>query len=251
MVGSALASGLGGFPVRGCAGRGLVLIWRVAVAPFHGNIPTANVMVGALALTGVLVTAAVSAVGLSLKQSIDRRTLELSQAEHSRQQAETAMQTVRLMALDSGNPAPKTQVSAALLVLAKLGEVSLAVDLVAEMWPKNQLTSSVAVRIVSAAFTNGDPPLQREAAVLLLNNIARLDIGDNQYEWPTYLDSWPAGLDAEARGTVALAVAEWIHKRKPTYPNDFRVRLMREALECDSDPAVRKVATALMGGNAA
>jgi hypothetical protein len=161
---------------------------------------------------------------------------------------ETAMQTVKLLTLSNGDPAPKAQVSAALLVLARLGEVSLALDLAGEMWPKNQLASSVAVRIISSAFSRSDSQLQREAAVLLLNNIQLLDIGEDQYEWPTYLEKWPIALDIEARVTVALAIAEWIKKRKPKNSEDRRLGLMTQALGQDSDPIVKRIAKASMAG---
>lgn len=234
-----------GFLLAGAVAGAAILLWRL-FAGFHGTAANANVIVGGLALTGVLVTAAVSVVGLSLKQSIDRRTLELSQAEHRRQQMETAMQTVRLLAADGGALAPKTQVSAALLVLARLGEMSLAVDLAAELWPKDQLTCSAAVRIIDDALNKGDPPLQRDAAVLLLNNVERLDVGENQYEWPDSLQRWPGSLDAEARLTVALTLSKWTKVRKPTDSDDFRLTLLREAGERDPGQNVRKTAAELV-----
>ena len=226
----------------------VILIWRLIVAPFHGNTGNANVTAGALALTGVLVTATVSVVGLSLKQSIDRRTLELSQAEHARQQMETAMQTVRLLTLSNGDPAPKAQISAALLVLARLGEVQLALDLAGEMWPKGQLASSVAVRIIGAAFGGTDPRVQRDAAILLLNNVTLMDTSADQYEWPVYLEEWPVSLDSEARVTVALAIAEWIKRRKPENSEDRRLGLMGQALKKDPDPVVKQIAKASTAG---
>jgi hypothetical protein len=239
---------LGVFLLAGTLAGVVIVFWWLFAARFRGTVANANVIVGTLALTGVLVTAAVSGVGLSLKQSVDRRTLQLSQADQRRQQMETAMQTVRLMTLDSGAAAPRAQVSAALLVLARLGEISLAVDLAAELWPGDHLTSSTAVRIIGDALTGSDLPLQRDAALLLMNNVGRLDVAENQWEWPACLDSWPASLDPEARMAIAVALSKWIEARPPSRPGDFRLGLLRQALDRDPGQEVRKVASALITG---
>ena len=143
--------------------------------------------------------------------------------------------------LDSGAPAPPEQVSAALLVLAKLGEVSLAIDIITEIWPKKHLTSSAAVRIMDYAFTENDPGLQRSAALLLFNNTSKLDTAENQYEWPTYLERWPLDIDPEARATIALALMRWIKERPPSHADDFRVKLLQDARSLDSKQIDAKV----------
>ena len=131
---------------------------------------------------------------------------------------ETALQTVKLMTLDNGSPAPSTQVSAALLVLAGLGEVTLAIDLAAEMWPNDRITCSAATRLIDYALAENNPALHRDAAMLLYNNFSRLDTKGNQYEWPNRLDRWPTKLDSEARHTLALALAEWVKSNQSPPP---------------------------------
>ena len=213
---------------------GALLLWKFFTTPFKGTDTTAKVAIGGLGLIGVLVTAIVTLIGLVLKQSIDKRSLEISQGEQRRMQLEAAVQTVKLMTLDSGAPAPPEQVSAALLVLAKLGEVSLAIDLATEIWPKQHLTSSAAVRIIDCAFIEDDSALQRSAALLLFNNVSKLDIAENQYEWPTYLEHWPLDIDTDARVTIALALMRWIKERPPSHADDFRVKLLQDARNLDS-----------------
>jgi hypothetical protein len=220
---------------------GALLLWKFFTTPFHGSDTTAKVAIGGLGLLGVLATAIVSLIGLVLKQSIDKRSLEISQGEQRRMQLEAAVRTVKLMTLDSGAPAPPEQVSAALLVLAKLGEVSLAIDIITEIWPKKHLTSSAAVRIMDYAFTENDPGLQRSAALLLFNNTSKLDTAENQYEWPTYLERWPLDIDPEARVTIALALMRWIKERPPSHADDFRVKLLQDARSLDSKQIDAKV----------
>lgn len=231
------------------------ILWKLFTSPFLGNDTASKVTVAGLALIGVLATASVSLIGLMLKQSIDGRTLKLSEqaaldrvTEQQRLQMEAAMQTVKLMSLDSGEPAPAIQVSAALLVLAKLGEISLAIDLAAETWPKEQINSSAGVRIIDHALTSNenDPHLQRSSALLLLNNYERLDITDNQYEWPTSLDVWPMKLDPEAREMIAHALSRWLKKRLPIHKNDFRLKLIEQAYG-DPDKNVRAIAGSVTG----
>jgi hypothetical protein len=176
-----------------------------------------------------------------LKQSIDKRTLEVSQAEQRRLQLEAALSTVKLMSLDSGAPAPPEQSSAALLVLTKLGEVSLAIDLASEMWPKRYITSSAAVRVIDYGLAEHDPSLQREAALLLYNNVSRLDTAENQCEWPKFLEHWPLDIDPDARVTISLTLLQWIKNRPPSREDDFRVTLLKEARNLDSNQAISQV----------
>jgi hypothetical protein len=225
------------------------LLWRLLKSPFRATATTAQVVVAGLALIGVITTALVTAIGLALKQSVDRRTLEISQAGNRRQQMETAIQTVKLLTADNGEAAPKMQVSAALIVLARLGELHLAIDLAAEMWPQGQVTTSAAVKIVDYALADDDPSLQRIAALLMMNNFMRLDISENQYEWPGSIDKWPLPreVDNEARIALALTLSKWIGHRKPESPGDFRVQLLLQALGSDTDQNVKKIAAISVG----
>lgn len=210
----------------GLVGTLVVALWQLFTTPFQGSDVSSKVVVGGLALVGVLTTATVSAVGIFLKQSIDRRTLEVSQVNQQRLQMETAVETVKLLTSDSGESASKAQASAALLVLSRLGEIGLAIDLVAELWPKNLITTSAAVHIVDHALQQGSATLQRAAAVTLLNNVGQLDTAEHQWEWPESLETWPMWLDPEARATIAFVLSKWLEIRKPLLnDDDFRIEL--------------------------
>jgi hypothetical protein len=224
-------------------GGAVAFAWRLLTSPFHGSSTTAKLAIAGLTLLGVVVTTLVSVIGLLFKQSIDRRTMEISQAEHGRQVMETALQTVRLMTLDNGSPAPTTQISAALLVLASLGEVTMAIHLAAEMWPRDHVTSSTATQLVDFALAEKDPSLHRDAAMLLYNNFARLDMNGNQYEWPNSLDHWPTDLDDEARRTLVLALAEWMRGNQSRHADDLRIKLLRQAQQLDKVTEIRELAT--------
>lgn len=229
---------------------GLVLFVRaVFVRRYTDPAQGTAVLAAAVALVGVLSTAAVTLTGLLLKQSVDRRNVLVAEnaavdrAQESRRlQAETAMQTVRLLTVgDGGMPAPDVQVSAALLVLAGLGEVPLAVTLASELWPRAQMTTSAAVRVLDGGLRHDDQDTRRSAAAAVLANVTRLDTGPDEYEWPSSLDSWDIGLEPSCRAMVALTLARWLRNRPASRPEDFRLVLLREARDTDPDPVVRRV----------
>ena len=125
------------------AGSVLVgLLIRDALVQLSGDQANIEALAAVIALIGVLITAAVTLVGQFLRQAIDLRTTKLAEDaatrakfDAQRLQMQAALETVRTLATADGEPAPRTQSSAALIVLARLGEVDLALSLAGEMWP--------------------------------------------------------------------------------------------------------------------
>ncbi|MPV36996.1 hypothetical protein [Georgenia subflava] len=214
---------------------GGLLIVRQGSAPFATDPTAAPVLAASIVLAGAIVTAAVTLTGLLLRQTIDARTARLAdeaaaraEREHQRLRMQTAMETLKLLATSSGSPASAEQVSAALIVLSRLHETELALDLAAELWPKGQVTPSAAVSLCDDAIRSKTPALQRAAAVLLFNNRDRLTQESGQVQWPSSLLTWPDGLDEEARNRIRLLLTEWLAKRPPSTSTDFRSSLLRE-----------------------
>ncbi len=214
-----------------CLGAALIIRPALAISSYDKS--AVPVLVAAITLTAGITTAAVALVGHLLRQSIDLRTTRLAEeankraiVDQERLQMQTAMETVRLLATSDGNPAPPVQVSAALIVLSKLGETALALDLAAEMLPKKQLTASSAVAICDTAILSGDAELQRAAAFLLFNNWEELSPEkSDQAQWPSSLkETWPSHLDAEAQKIITKALTEWVAK---TPGEGFRQRLIQ------------------------
>lgn len=193
-----------------------------------------SLVVAAIALTGVLITASVALAGHLFRQAIDLRTLRLaednakrSEVDQQRLQMQTAMETVRALASADGRPAPIAQSSAALIVLSKLGENALALTLAAELWPKGQLTPSAAAILCDEAIRAGTPELHQAAAVLILNNWRRLRSGQGQVEWPSSLLSWPEGIRRDAQQVIVKALEEWIAEWPADRDTDFRQALVQ------------------------
>jgi hypothetical protein len=243
---------------------GLALLAVVAVErldPFNLNSPKGAVggstlgagpaIAGALALAGTALTTSVTILGLLLKQSMDARTLRLQEdnamregASQRRLQLDAAMQTVKLLSLADGTPAPLVQTSGALIALANLGEVHMAVALAAELWPKAHVSSSSAVHVVDLALATPDRDLQMSAAVLLHANVARLDTGPDRFEWPSALDKWDIALHPDVRAVIAATLVTWTRLRPPTSVDDFRAELLRKATQLDDAPSVRAMIVA-------
>jgi hypothetical protein len=213
----------------------------LSLSPHEKNAVPA--LAAAVMVTGVLTTAVVTLIGIVLKQSIDVRNTQLAEqaaeraaTEQRRLVMETALGTVRLLGR-SDDDTSTVQASAALIVLAKLGEARLAVHLAGELWPLGRLSSSAAVELAESGLTSGDHDTQYSSAMLLRNNTNRLYRSATQYEWPRSLDSWPMKLPADVRGVVAMTVREWC-RVAPLRPTDWRRELVANALAVDSDPTV-------------
>jgi hypothetical protein len=184
----------------------------------------------AITLVGALLTAAVTLTGLLLRQSIDLRTAHLAEQEHKRLNLQAAMDTVRVLATADGKPSPPEQVSAALVVLARLGELGLAIDLLRDLFPREHVRASTAVTLCDMAFQGDDPGLQEDAALIIYHNWSLLDEGAGQVQWPASLNGiWPPHLAPKARELCTRALEAWIRERPPSEPTDFRVLLVAEA----------------------
>ena len=182
-------------------------------------------------------------VGIVLKQSIDVRNTQLAEqaaeraaAEQRRLAMETALGTVRLLGQSDGTTS-RVQASAALIVLAKLGEERLAINLAAELWPLDGVSSTAAVELVESGLASGDHETQYNSAMLLLNNTNRLALPKSQYERPRSLDQWRTDLPADVRRVLAKTIHEWC-RAVPMQTRDWRRTLVERAVADDPDPAV-------------
>lgn len=214
-----------------------ISVWLLApvlAVPSDPNtgVPTFS---AALAFTGALVTAGVALVGIILEQSRAASAARLAEAadaraalEQRRLQMQAALETIKLLNTSEGKTAPPVQVSAALMVLSKLGETRLAIDLAAEFWSNSQVSASAIVYLCDAAFLGEEDSTQVAAAVLLSTNWSALQASDERIHWLSFTDQWPGSLCSEARALLAKTLQEWIDQTPADGP-DFRMRLVAEA----------------------
>jgi hypothetical protein len=170
----------------------IVVAWQSGFFTFTGSQPSANVVAAALALTGVFVTAALTAIGVVLKQSVDERTLALQkqaetrlsqEKEHNdaiqdqaerRLQMDTAIRAVQLFSTSTGAMAPEVQVAGALYALGSLNQHKLTLSLVADLLGRNELDTDTAGEVVGLAIRSGDARVQTTAISCLWQNVTKM-----------------------------------------------------------------------------
>jgi hypothetical protein len=195
-----------------------------------------TVIAAGVTLIGVLFTGTITFSGLLLKQLIDQRNTELAkralqdkQTEQKRMQMETAMQVVRSLSLDNGQAASIPQCSGAVLVLAGLGETALALNLISALWPDGHISAGAAVSVIDDALHPNHAELHEQALMVMINNVERLDIAADQYEWPTRLNQWETELSLTNLETLRELLQRWAnHRSLPTDSADFPAPMLRD-----------------------
>ena len=125
-----------------------------------------QVVAPALALVGVLVAAALTFIGVLFRRSIDERA-------EGRLRLETSIRAVELLGAQ-GQPTTPPQQAGALFVLANLGQLDFALALLAEIWPRDEISASAASWIVEAGILSSDEDQQNEACLQLFVNAAKM-----------------------------------------------------------------------------
>jgi hypothetical protein len=209
----------------------LLLLWPAWLPWLHravdssGDKRSVELIVALIGLLGVLVTAAVTFIGIVWKRAFDRHSLGVQkaaqewsqvQARHTQalqQQAEerlrmeTAIRAVGLLSTPSGQEAPRGQRAGVLLALAQLGQLEFALALLDQMLPTSQVDPASAIWLVDEAFRSNSVELQDEAAEILHRNVERLLDEDGSFLWPrTIATTWQPDLTEYARETILEVV---------------------------------------------
>jgi len=175
-----------------------------------------------LAFVGTFLTAALTFIGLVVKDQGDRR-LELERhREDQRLEVEAAMKAAALLSCPDGKPAHPATVAGALLALSSLDQTRLAVNLLHQLWPTDGVSGPIAALVLERALTSPDPALQNEGAVALLANVQHAmcatDDGRALYSWPSSFDcAWrhsPPSLEARhmlLEAWLRLWIQTWNH----------------------------------------
>jgi hypothetical protein len=214
----------------------VALLLRPILSLSPTNKDSAPVLAATIALTGVLTTALIALIGHILKQGVDNRNYALAvgaarraEAEQHRQVMELSVDTVRLLATSSGEPSPIEQVSAALIVLARLEQLDLALDLALELFPMGRVSPSAIMKLCDLAFAQPNRPQQVSAALLLRKNWRLLRFDQEHIVW---LEgdgvAWPDTMLPGARSIVCEGIREWITEVPPESGGDFRTHLLNQ-----------------------
>jgi hypothetical protein len=198
-------------------------------------------LAAALALIGTALTAAVTLVGILLKFSSDERSARLAEEEGFRNRIDVSLRAVDLLG-ENNTDAAQAQASGALLALVNLGELDLAISLLADLWPRNRTSLYVASQVLQAAFRSDSPGAKLDAACVLEQNADHLAL-QGITAWPFETLEWPLDLEKTTRLTLVRAAARWLRKsilRDSAMPPN-PVVILYNALG-DSDKEVNEIA---------
>lgn len=202
-------------------GAFVILLWRLGLFDVPAGGADARVFAAVFALMGALFGALLTFVGALLKHSIDTRTVELAKQTERRLQAEgrqtearltldTAIRAVDLLSSSDGAKSPSTQQAGALFALTQLNQTGLALALLAEVWPREDVSPEAALWVIDQALRSDDPIAQLEASNLYLENAARLRISNEAgFQIPACaVNEWPLRLPYFVRLNM---IAAYIH----------------------------------------
>jgi hypothetical protein len=195
-------------------------------------------------LAGVLVTAAVSLIGVLATWQANRRTRQEHRDEQARLKLDAAMRAGALFSSEQG--ADPASIASGLLALTRLDHADLAVALLVDLWSGGgskiitkdgepcrlgaRVANETAVLVIDAALrSTAKPNAQLMAAELLCRNAHRLN--------PCQSLHWPSVIDGE-----------WDHRFGPKTKLLLLDALILMTLDAPkSEDALRSVAVRLYG----
>jgi hypothetical protein len=147
-------------------------------------------------LIGVLITAAVSLIGIGATLVANHRVRQEHRDEQARLKLDAAMRAGALFSA-ADRPADPASIASGLLALTRLDHADLAVALLVDLWsdPKRsvdekdqRVATETAVLVIDAALrSTSTPNAQLVAAELLCSNAHRLD-SSKSLHWPSVID---------------------------------------------------------------
>ena len=212
----------------------IAIMWRLDFFSFTGTDPSSKIVVGALALVGSFMGAAVSVVGILLKHSIDqqtesrlkselRRTAVLEREAEQRLKLEAAIRALELFCTSSGSPSPVIQRDGALFTLASLDQHELTLALTADMLRKGELAAGTASSLLNQALLRGNNSIQIQAITVLDDNATKL-LTAQGVDIPACLENWDSRLSDYVREWAPIVLGKMMiarpaHEWSDKYPS--------------------------------
>ena len=183
---------------------------------------SAKTLAASLGVVGAVLSAVVTLIGIVVKYSIDERNAQQTAVESSRNfwlsiEAEkrnpidVAIRAVDLLC-ENNQDTTMHQAGGALLALVSLGELELAVSLLATLWPEYRVSPQVAEVILRKALLADSDNVKGNAAAVLANNAKQIHAqvqGQDYFYWPLPDLTWSTNLPANCRLSLVYAACEW------------------------------------------
>lgn len=234
----------------------VLLMWLLGLFRHPQDDTGAKSLAAAFGLVGAVLSSVVALVGTIIKYSIDDRNARQAALEatrnytlalqtEQRNRIEAAIRAVDLLS-ENNRDATASQMGGALLALNNLGELDLAVSLLAQLWPSGKTTAAVADVILRSALGSASTETQASASTVLYQNAQRINQG-NYHIWPLPDLSWSTALSDSTRWALARAAGEWLLSDiadRPNFPGSAAL-VLYQALN-DPNPIVSDLAAACL-----
>lgn len=186
----------------------VVVAWVLLFSVMHVRSSDTALIAAGLGFTGVVVTACVSAIGVTVNRQAERRLEQQRIDERNRLRLDAAMRAGELLSGASGQPLAPAAIASGLLALTKLDQAGLAVTLLVDLWnsEKSQVSTETAILVIDAALDSDKPSAQLVAAELLCRNATRLRPYQSLH-WPNAIEGgWSVGFNAKTKLLVVEAL---------------------------------------------
>jgi hypothetical protein len=147
-----------------------------------------------LTYVGVMITAAVSLVGLAVKWQADKRLAYQQDQQLGQLRLDAAMRAGQLFSPTGSDHVPPAVIASGLLALTRLEQADLAVALLVDLWSghsgsdeQDRVKTETAILVIDKALRSTSHNTQLVAAELLCRNAARLQPGQSLH-WPSSLE---------------------------------------------------------------
>jgi hypothetical protein len=198
--------------------------WLLLLRPWHHAGGSTGMLTAVVGFVSVLVTAAVSLIGLTITRQSNRRlSQESEQAEH-RLRLDAAMRAGALFSAKGSEPVDPASIASSLLALTKLDHAELAAALLVDFWSDGQekVSTETAILVIDAALrSKAKPNAQLVAAEILYRNAARLD-SCQSLNWPSAIDGcWDYEFGPKTKFLLIEALLN-MTLSKPVHENALR-----------------------------
>ena len=212
---------------------GVAALFMWAIGMFDAVKDDEQLLAASLVVVGSILSAVVALIGIVVKYSIDARAQQSNRID-------VAIRAVALLSEDTTSQ----QNGGALLALVSLGELELAVSLLAGLWPKGAVTSHVAEVVIQSCLKDGTENDATNAAMVLRNNSDKIEFSGG-YIWAVQDLTWRRDLPENCRIFLILAACEWLCTSLERNPDGLplAISVLYPALD---DPVVHEFAVAAL-----
>jgi hypothetical protein len=185
---------------------------KLLFGPLLGKGDAARLQAG-LTYAGVMITAAVTLIGLAVKWQSDKRLAYEKDQQLKELRLEAAMKAGQLLSPSGPGHAPPAALASGLLALTGLDRADLAVTLLVDLWSGRQrpdhqekVSTETAILVIDAALRSDSRNAQLVAAELLCRNGKHLRPGQS-LDWPSSLEGcWIPTLSQRAKLLIVEAL---------------------------------------------